>query len=282
MAIIIAFNCAAFATMAEDSCIDYVDASILKSNPNNRYFIGLLETALQTTRNEFGEYQLCPRDIPITQSRQLLELNKGRIDVFWSVATSERMKEALMVPSPLIMGAYGLRVLVVNDSIQLPLSEQALRDKTFLVGRDWPDKAIYEHNGFKVAYTDNEDDYYKLVAMDPELVYPRGITEAWSESALHTGLKIKVEPSLLLQFPVSVHFFVALNNSVLVKRIEKGLNNLFRDTSSESLFRQFPLHQIMLQQAELGSRTIIVLNNPDVRDEESIINISAMQAKLIQ
>ena len=94
--------------------IRFVDASGIHHNPNNRYFIQLIDEAMAVTTSKYGAYELQPVDIDISQSRQLKELEKGTFDLYWTMATPAREYQLQSIPIALSKGSYGIRLLVVR------------------------------------------------------------------------------------------------------------------------------------------------------------------------
>lgn len=242
-------------------CIKFVDADVLKRDPNNRYFVEVLKLALSESSQVYGDYRLCPLNTLITQERQLRELEKGKIDVFWTVTSQERESQAKAIRIPLAFGVYGLRVLVINRNHAARTPEEILK-KPMLSGTDWPDTNILKTNGFQVDSGHSEHDFLFLTADRDVYAFPRGITEAWAELATVKIPELMVEPTVLLRYPAPMYFFVATQNEDLGNRLTEGLKKATKSGALENLFFSFSWHQHMLQKANLPKRKIVELNNP--------------------
>ncbi|MEI5637808.1 MULTISPECIES: hypothetical protein [unclassified Pseudoalteromonas] len=105
-----------FIAKAESMVIRVVDAATINISPQNAYFLSALRLALDKSQTKYGEYWLEPIDVPINQLRQFKELDKGNVDVFWTVATPMRDAQALTVNIPLAFGSFGVRILALNNS----------------------------------------------------------------------------------------------------------------------------------------------------------------------
>lgn len=266
-----------FTTGIYGDTIKYVDSSTLKNNPNNKYFIDVLTKALKMSEPEFGKFELRPIDVLISQSRQLRELNKGTIDVFWTMNTAIREQAALPIKIPLVKGAYGLRVLVINKSDQAMFSSLNSRDKLAekiaILGKDWPDVTILRANQFAINTQVSEPSLYNIIASKREFYFPRAITEAWSELNSLKNHKLTIDTNHLLQYPTAIYFFVAKENTKLAARIEAGLNQLNKTGQLDKLFYEYPLHQLSFADINLSNVETFQLNNPlmvDVSEAEVI------------
>lgn len=251
---------------AATDIIRFVDATSLKQNPNNQYFIAALDLALQKSQQEFGDYILQPIDIPILQTRHFVELSLGRIDVFWTMASAIRDSFARPIKVPLAFGSYGIRILAINKTTEnkmVSISDVvSLNNYTALSGADWPDTSILKHNGITVDEGHSEDELYKLVNQFPSFYFPRAITEIYDELARLAEPNVLAERTLALSYPAVMYFYVANDNVELAKRLEKGLLKAIDDGSLAQLFFTFEHHQMAFKEAKLQQRRMIYLENP--------------------
>ena len=275
-----------YTTSAYGDTINYVDATALKHNPNNKYFVELLAKALKTSEPEFGKFELRPIDVLISQERQLKELNKGTIDVFWTMNTAIRAQAALPIKIPLIKGAYGLRRLVINKLDQSMFStlnsREDLAKKIAILGKDWPDAAILRANEFSINTEAPEHSLYNVIANEREFYFPRAITEAWSELNSLNNNQLTIDTKHLLQYPTAVYFFVAKNNKKLAARIEAGLKEMSKTGQLDELFYTYPLHQLSFADMDLSNVEIYQLNNPLMVDASEKAVIKQAQNEILK
>lgn len=266
--------------------IHYIDASSLRHNPNNKYFIEVLTKALKTSEPEFGKFKLSPIDTLISQERQLRELNKGNIDVFWTVSTPMREKVALPIKIPLIKGAYGLRVLVINkldkSVFSMLNSQEGLAGKIAVLGKDWPDAAIFRANKLSINTEAPEYSLYNVIAKERGFYFPRAITEAWSELHSLENPQLTIDTHHLLQYPSAVYFFVAKDNKKLAERIEVGLNKMRRSGQLDALFYEYPLHQLSLAASNINNAKIYQLNNPLFVNSDEKVALKKAQNEVLR
>ncbi|CCQ12821.1 hypothetical protein PALB_37610 [Pseudoalteromonas luteoviolacea B = ATCC 29581] len=275
-----------FYTSAGVELVRFVDASSIKNNPNNRYFIEVLNLALSKSEAKYGDYILQSIDIPITQQRHFIELSRDRIDVFWTMASSYRDNFARSVPIPLAFGSYGIRIAAVNRDSQVAFSQVrdvvGLNEFTAISGKDWPDSTILRDNGVRVDSSLSENNFYRILGQDSQFYYPRAVTEVFSEFSLLDQENVDIDSALVIVYPAVMYFYVANSNVKLAKRLEEGLQLAINDGSLKALFFSFPHHKTALAQAKLASRHRINLLNPLLPDGTNVETIMSLQQQIFE
>ncbi|QYJ79221.1 transporter substrate-binding domain-containing protein [Shewanella acanthi] len=266
--------------------VSYVDASSIKRNPNNVYFIEVLKLALEKSSVRYGEFALNPIDIDISQNRQIRELNKGRISVFWTMTSYAREVDMLPVRFPLAKGMYGIRLFAINQSDQQRFvalkSREQLAAWPALLGRDWPDTAIMRVNRFLVRSDVDEGDMYKELAQHKGYYFPRAVTEIYSEIDERPKSDVIADDHLGVVYPAAIYFFVSKNNPLLAERLQFGLEEAHKDGSFDALFFGFPAHQAAFAKAKFSKRTLFYLDNPLLPQAANRELIEAMQKDIIE
>ncbi|QYJ75162.1 hypothetical protein [Shewanella sp. FJAT-52076] len=269
----------------EPLTVRYVDASVMKRNPNNAYFGQLLQLALEKSKAKYGPYQLAPLDIDISQRRHFRELNNGVINVFWTMTNYRRELDALPVRVPLMKGVYGLRLLAANEHDLATLAGvQGLGDFapfTFLQGRDWPDTQILRLNRLEVSTDVSEGDMYEFTRRHPGYLFPRAVTELYSETESRNFSELAGEEHLLIRYPAVMYFFVAKQDTLLAQRLEYGLKAAMADGSFDQLFYGFAPHRIALKQAQLHRRKLLTLDNPLLPESAMPAEVMKLQDEVI-
>ncbi|WP_372871240.1 hypothetical protein [Shewanella sp.] len=271
---------------AEVTRVTYIDATSLKLNPNNSYFGLLLKLALEKSSAEYGPYELKSLDIEISQKRHLRELEKGTIDVFWTMTSYSREAEARVIRIPLTKGMYGIRLLAINqddkDKFANISSLKELANLNAIQGRDWPDTQVLRLNRLEVNTNIAESDLYPFLAQHTNNYFPRGVTEIFAETDSRSVSAVAVESHLMLVYPAAMYFFVARNNEALAQRLEFGLKQAQADGSFDELFYGFPPHREAFERANFGKRRIWHLDNPLLPRTSNAQDISNMQREVIE
>ncbi|NOU52216.1 hypothetical protein HG263_16930 [Pseudoalteromonas sp. JBTF-M23] len=245
--------------------IKYVDATSLRNNPNNMYFVKVLELALSKVSNDKQDIWLQPIDVVITQNRQFIELKKQNIDVMWTMSAQARSEQALAIPVPLAFGSYGIRLLVINKSeshfFNALKDVSQLKRLKALVGRDWPDADILRANGFLIENTYSDEELYRVLQQHSGYYFPRAITEANTELLAIKGEKLMVWSKFVLQYPATMYFYVRKGNQELAQLLERGLKIALDDGSLERLFFSFPHHRNAFSAFDLSDAQFVQLQN---------------------
>ncbi|TMP33396.1 transporter substrate-binding domain-containing protein [Pseudoalteromonas rubra] len=225
----------------------------------NPYVLQLIELALS--------YQ--PRPVSLktvagipTQTRAVRLLGKqSGIDVFWSVTSKEREQQALAIRIPLVKGLLGYRILFVDTNRAAEFSDikhwGQLKPLLFGLRHDWPDRAVFERNGFQVvAFHDTEKAMTMLSNRRLDVV-PLDILAAEDFSA---RTDVMVQPHLLINYPSAVYLFVDKNNTHLHALLKSGLEQAIADGCFERLFRSHFANQ--LEKLDLAERVRLTMPNP--------------------
>ena len=234
------------------------------SDPNQAYFIDMLELALRHSTEEFGEYQLEPQVIEMSQERaSVMIARQQKIDVTWRMTSAALEQTLQAVYIPLIKGLMGYRVFIIRKQDQGLFDEnmslEKLKLKTAGQGYDWPDTKILRFNGFKVSAGSN----FNLLTMLIKLrfdYFPRALHEPWLE--IIDKNELMVEPKFLLRYPAPLYFFVNKDSQRLHQRLTSGLNNAIASGEFDAFFYRHPISRDIRKKAGLAQRTIFDLINP--------------------
>lgn len=231
------------------------------------YALALLTAALERSP---GRYQLQPTPVPMAQSRALLaiEHDSKNVQVMWTMTTREREERLLPIRIPIYRGLIGWRVNLQRkaDAGQLAAVQNLAELKPFSFGQrhDWPDTAILRANDLQVVTSQHYQGLFQMLDAGRFDLFPRELVVAWQEQAraVAKGLDLSVDEHLLLHYPTAFYFFTSRNRPDLASDIERGLEAMIADGSFQRLFEQY--HGDTLRQANLHSRRIIELHNPDL------------------
>lgn len=245
-------------------------------DPRKPYFVDLLTLALEQTRTSHGDYELQQISAPMYQARQLKTLERGLIDIMWTMTSAEREKQARAIYIPLMKGLLGYRVLLIHrkdQTVFANIHETAyLKTRVAYQGHDWPDTEILRSNGFIVETSVWYKALFKMLDEGRFDYFPRGILEAWAEVEQMGFANIMVEPHHLLVYPTAIYFFVHPENKELAERIQLGLERAQADGSFDELLFNHPLHVEAFRKAALASRRVHKLDNPLLSDKTPLQN----------
>lgn len=245
--------------------VKYVDNTD-NVDKHGKYFVQLLALALEKSKADYGSYKLEPIPVNMRQDRLFENVEKGQIDLMWTVTSERRERNALAIPIPLLKGLIGHRVLVIeqskiDDFAQIKTLKQ-LAQYTGVQGHDWPDAVILDSAGLKIERVVKHTSMYKLVSSGIIDYFPRSVLEVIEELEHTEDPTLVINPYHLLVYPSAIYYFVNENKKKLAERIEYGLRKAIKDGSFDKLFFSFPGHYKAMQEIPSKNRTIFNLHNP--------------------
>ena len=198
------------------------------SGQRHLYFARILEESLRmaghTPRFTFTQ------ELP--QPRVWAELERGAIDVFWALQTSDRDAKFLAAGSNITGGMYGQRVLVARKS-DLPLYAQTKSLEEFRAlgkvgafGKGWFDIDVWKSNN--LPYVEWSGDwnsaFYGLRRENSGVDYlARSVLEVQDELRERGDAHMAIEPNLLFIYGRDGRFYLAQGRHAQQKLIDDAL-----------------------------------------------------------
>lgn len=254
----------AHATQAQPQVLRVIYGSPLAGveNFNQVYQLRLLKAALDASGQP---YELIPAGRDLVQSRLLKEIAAKRIDIYWSMTSTERERLLLPIRIPLDKGLNGWRLLLVAKTQQDVFNKvQSLADLSkyvLLQGHDWPDTQILKFNGLIVDTSQHPAQLFDMLRKGRAVGFPRSVVEISAEMNDHQP-ELAIDPHLVLYYPSAVYFFVNKANQPLANAVERGLQRLQASGQFEQMFWQE--YGAALKQANLAGRVMLSMRNPDL------------------
>jgi len=230
-----------------------------------RYFLQLLQLALEKTLASDGAFVIQQYEQPMSSPRQLSELkNDGVINLLWNGSNPKREAELLPVRISLLRDLNDYRVFLIRKDDQQRFGAvrtlAELSQFTAGAGEDWPSTAVLRANGLPVVTSVGYEQLFAMLSARRFDYMPRGVYEAWFEQRQHSDLAI--EQSLFLHYNVPFYFFTSRKNPALADRIERGLRMALADGSFDRLFRSIPSFKRSLDEIRAGHRRVLELQLP--------------------
>lgn len=228
----------------------------------DEYFIELLKLAVKKSG---VNVKLIPLDMPNqVETRDVINLNKGILDVHWMHTSNQLESKLLPIRIPLDKGLFGWRLMLLDktnaDLLKDVKTAQDLKAYTLLQGYDWPDTNILKENGFKVETSVSVRALFRMLHRNRGDVFPRSVLEIHGEIQEKNNNDLVIDPYVLLYYPTAFYFFVAKDNQPLQQAIEYGLRQTLIDGSFDELFYRY--YGDLIKKADISSRQIIRLDNP--------------------
>ncbi|NMH59838.1 hypothetical protein [Alteromonas ponticola] len=224
------------------------------------YFVELLSLFVEKSEPKFGEAQIVKTAIPMNRLRQLRALEHDEIHVVWSITNKEREQNYRPVYFPLTGGLFGYRVFLVaqnSSTLTRKLRLTQLQKMLTIQSIEWPDYRTLALNNFNVHDADYASSF-GIVERGLADLYPRSITEVFSEAEMHPNLVI--DPHHAIFYPSFMYFFVRKDNKALVRRLQYGAKKAFKDGDVYRLLSSKPFYQQAVQL--MKNKTLFTLDNP--------------------
>ena len=229
---------------------------------NFKYPLELLKLAIAKSGNQVD---LQPASTDLTKKRSQNELKTGNtFDIYWGTTSIELERDSIPVRICLMKGLMGWRIpLVAKKNQNLFRNAKTLGDlQQFTAGQGthWQDTKILRFADLKVESSSTVDLLSKMLVADRFDYFPRGVQEIWEERELRPEMDIVVDPHIAIHYMNPFYFFVTRNKPELAKLVQQGLETAIKDGSFDKLFFQY--YSEPLRKANIGTRTIIELENP--------------------
>lgn len=272
--LIIAAFAAPVSAQEEKEIIKYNQYTPFENDTDLLYFISLLKLSLDETVDDFGEYQLVPVNINMTQQRSIAMLQSGEeIDVVWTITSIERESIMQAVYFPLLKGLMGNRVFLIRETDQTLFDKiNTLNDlSSFTAGQgsNWPDTQIIKSNNLPIQ-TAPDELLFKMLLKNRFDYFPRAITEVIKENKIYP--EFSIEKKLMFQYLSPIYFFVNKNNIKLAKRIEVGLFRALESGKFDHLLQNSINITFLRNELDLDNRMIFRLQNLSVSEKTKALH----------
>lgn len=242
----------------------------------------LLDLALGKTM-EYGPYRIV-RSEEMGQGRALLELKKpgsALVDIANVATSKEREKGLSAIPVPIDGGLLGFRVCVVlRESLPLfsgikTLDDLRARDIRIGQGFHWPDAAVLEAGGIPVVTHARYEILFRMLRSHRFECFARGVSEVLYDLELENDPNLVIEPNLVLAYPMPSYFFVGPDDQETAERLKLGMDRAIHDGSFARFLDDY--YGKALRELKLGTRTILVLDNPFLTEESLQVGREALR-----
>ena len=210
----------------------------------------------------------------LTFSKVLADLEAGDISAIGTLASREYEDKFQALYYPLYMGMFGLRVPIVKKSeVNQFANVKTLEDlRQFKAGqgRKWADTPILKANGIPVVEVNNYFRHFPMLEGDRFDYFPRAIHEPWGEVQREAKYELTVGPNILLRYRAPFYIFINKNDRKLYRYLVEGMEDLIETGKLKEMFFAEESVQMALANANLKSRTIIDLVNPELSKKTPI------------
>ncbi|NQZ32407.1 MAG: hypothetical protein HRU06_14140 [Oceanospirillaceae bacterium] len=249
-----------------------------KADASHSYYIGLLNLALEKTRDKYGPFSITTNET-LQQGRALVELiHNRRIDVYWAGTSIKRERQLRAINIPLLKGLLGYRQFIIDKSKLSRFSKiETLADlKLYKAcqGAHWPDSDILEFAGLEVIRNPIYKNLFRQLAAGRRDYFPRGVSEGGAEvAAVQDRYPDFIwYQKLILYYPFSMYFFVSPEREDLQLRIQLGLEIALEDGTFDDFMRNHEITADLFPLSKWSKVRRISIHNPFIPDNTSFEN----------
>ena len=239
------------------------------------YYWQLLEAALASNQEQFGDNTVKSFDSPMTFQRAAAEVETGtgRVNIVSRATNLDLEKRLRPIRIPLDKGLLGARIFLVMPEVQARLNQISTLDelRRFTIGQSsaWTDTRILQDAGFKLVLTDAYLPLFSMLGAGRFDLFSRGAIEIDSEWRANREKVpwLMIEKKFLLYYPMPRYLFVprTVDGDRMAARIEDGLKRLRRSGEFERRYQAWK--KLVLKDLQLGGRTVYKLRNPELSPE---------------
>ena len=239
------------------------------------YYWQLLDAALASNRDKYGDYATSAYHLPMTFHRAAAEVasGKGRVNIVSRATNLDLERRLRPIRIPLDKGLLGVRMFLVMPGTQVWLDQVKTIDelKRFSIGQSsgWSDVRILESAGFKLVLSDTYTPLFSMLGAGRFDLFARGAIEIASEwrAFRDTVPDMMIEKRFLLQYPMPRYFFVSRTEEGerMAERIENGLQRLRRSGEFERRYQSWK--KLVFKDIQLAGRVVFRLPNPELSPE---------------
>ncbi len=239
------------------------------------YYWQLLDAALASNRDKYGDYSTAAYSVPMTFQRAVAEVasGKGRVNIVSRATNLDLEKRLRPIRIPLDKGLLGVRMFLVMPDTQLWLEQTRTLDelKRFSIGQSssWTDVRILESAGFKLVLSDTYTPLFAMLGAGRFDLFARGAIEIAAEWRAYKDAVpgLMIEKYFLLQYPMPRYFFVPRTEEGerMAERIEDGLRRLRRSGEFERRYQNWK--KLVFKDIQLAGRIVFRLPNPELSPE---------------
>lgn len=236
------------------------------------YYWHLLDAALASNRDKYGDYSTTAFALPMTFQRAAAEVESGgrRVNIVSRATNLDLEKRLLPVRIPLDKGLLGVRMFLIMPETQARLDKVRTLDelRQFTVGQSssWSDVRILQSAGFKLVLSDAYSPLFAMLGARRFDLFSRGAIEIESEWSgnVDSVPGLTIEKRFLLHYPLPRYFFVprGAQGERMAERIEDGLQRLRRSGEFERRYQAWK--KLVFKDIQLSGRTVFRLPNPEL------------------
>ncbi|MFT7562107.1 MAG: ABC-type amino acid transport substrate-binding protein [Flavobacteriales bacterium] len=236
------------------------------------YHHDVLEAMLESTREEFGGYQIEVFDRHVSVNRVRKEIADGQrahLDFSGMTLTDAYIRantEHFRIP--MYQGILGLRKLIIRNDDQQTFSDlrsnESFLKLTAGQGTNWQDVAIYRASGVEVVESPVYENLFPMLDAKRFDYLPLSIVEVSDalKSEADVSYNLAIHETVFIYYPIPFFLNISKNKPELVKRLQQGVVNLKKLKTFRKIFHEH--FGASIETLNPGNAKVFVMNNPSV------------------
>ena len=282
------FSTGAISSPAPDNSVTVVQVPHMnRASSHLQYVHALLELSLESTRQEFGEFEIRYHSTETLPERQLKGLEAGeQFSVTVSHAKERWNNAAIRVPFPLVRGLASYRLFFTTPNILPALNKvSSLKDFyqfSFGQGVGWSTSRFLEDKHFRIVYGSRYEGLFVMLTANRFDLLMRSPYELTGEhvnlSQQYPSLTYSTRTAMLTYLPM--YFYVSDKQPELAARIEKGLKTAFQAGQLDALYEKyFHSSLALIHSSELR---VFWINNTNITTQQYLADKPYLLPSLIK
>lgn len=237
---------------------------VYNRNIDNAFLQESISNMLELSVEQYGQYDIIP-SADMEQARAFSELLKGNIDIIVAAPTKERESLAKTIYVPMDRGLLGFRLCMVHaeakpySSINTP--NQFIQQKLSIgLGSSWPDRAIFEENGFNVITSPVKESLFAMLENKRFDCFSRSVNEINIELTEYSNKPLVADKKIVFIYPNSDFMFINPKNDSIYSRISLGVGLAIENNSYYDIFDKH-YGNILLENGIYERKLIFLSNN---------------------
>lgn len=233
----------------------------------------VLMAVLKSTEKKYGQWHVTETKTAYPGNEESQVFTTKNHDVFVTIAGNQKFdnEEYIMIGKPISKNLLGYRIPIIKsknkDKFNTAIQNSELKKLVHGIPETWGDAIIFRQNDYAVAEEGSFDDIFERLYKGNFDYTTFGANEVLSvyknRAALYSDLVI--EESLMFYYPFPLVFYINPKKTKLAKRLSKGLDNIEKNKTLDSIFYSY--YKDIIRDLQLNQRKIITLDNPLISEE---------------
>jgi len=237
----------------------------------DNYPLILLTTALEKTKEQYGEYLIEFSPVLLKRNRALRALQSGEKLNVYSAPTRKEWEDTITpIYFPIYKGLLSYRRLLINKNDAVKFKEitdiRQLKELRAGLGLQWSTTKTLREYQFNIVTSSSYEGLFGMLSLHRFDYLSRGINEIYYEFEARVPQypNMMIEETIVLNIPLPVFLFVSPKEPRLRQRIQDGLWIMHNDGSFDELFNRY--NKSAITRSDIAHKKVFFLENHQIND----------------